>query len=226
MRIDGYFKENGFRQCMYEHAIYVKSRRGETLIVALYVDDLIFMGNRSIMVEDFKEAMMKEFEMIDLGFIKYFLGLEVKQHEKGIFVSQEAYAKEILKRFGMENCNPIATLMELGTKLSRYDEGEEMDANLYRNLIESLRYLTCTRSDIIFVVDVASRYMESSRTSHWKAAKRILRYVRGMGDLGLHYLKTNSFKLIGYSDSDWCGDIDDRKSTSGFAFYVGHTVFT
>jgi hypothetical protein len=79
----------------------------------------------------------------------------------------------------MENCNPIATLMELGTKLSRYDEGDETNANLYRSLIGSLRYLTCTRPDIIFVVSVASRYMESPRTSHWMAAKRILRYVRG-----------------------------------------------
>jgi Reverse transcriptase (RNA-dependent DNA polymerase) len=86
MRIDGYFKENDFKQCPYKHAIYVKSRRGETLIVALYVDDLIFMGNNSIMMEEFKRAMMKEFEMTDLRLIKYFLGLEVKQHEKDIFV--------------------------------------------------------------------------------------------------------------------------------------------
>jgi hypothetical protein len=95
----------------------------------------------------------------------------------------------------MENCNPIATLMELGTKLSRYDEGDEVDANLYRSLIGSLRYLTCTRPDIIFAISVASRYMESLRTSHLVATKRILRYVRGIVDLGLHYSKTNSFKL-------------------------------
>jgi Reverse transcriptase (RNA-dependent DNA polymerase) len=204
----------------------VKSRRGKTLIVALYVDYIIFMGNSSIIMEEFKRAMMKKFEMIDLGLIKYFLGLEVKQHEKDIFVSQEAYAKEILKRFGMENCNPIAISMELGTKFLRYDEGEEVDANLYRSLIRSLRYLTCTRPDIMFVVGVASRYMERPMTSHWKAAKRILRYVRGTVDLGLHYSKTNSFKLVGYSDSDWCGDIDDTKSTLEFTFYVGDTVFT
>jgi hypothetical protein len=126
----------------------------------------------------------------------------------------------------MKNCNPIATPMELDTKLSRYDEGEEVDANVYRSLIGSLRYLTCTRPDIMFVVGMASRYMESPRISHWKAAKRILIYVRGTVDLGLHYSKTNNFKLAGYSDSDWCGDIDDMKSTSGFAFYVGDTVFT
>jgi hypothetical protein len=124
----------------------------------------------------------------------------------------------------MENCNPIATPMELGTKFSRYDEGEEVDANLYRSLIRSLRYLTCIRPDLMFVVGVSSRYMESPRTSHCKAAKRILRYVRGTVDLGQHYSKTNSFKIADYSDSDWCGDIDDGKSTSGFTFYVGDSL--
>jgi Reverse transcriptase (RNA-dependent DNA polymerase) len=156
--------------------------------------------------------MMKKFEMMDLGLMKYFFGLLVKQHEKDIFISQEVYAKDILKRFGMKNCNSIATPMKLGSKLSRYDEGEEVDANIYRS--------------IILTVDVASQYMESPRTSHWKAAKRILRYVRGTVDLGLHYSKTNSFKFAGYSDSDWCEDIDDRKSTSVFALHVGDTVFT
>jgi Reverse transcriptase (RNA-dependent DNA polymerase) len=81
-RIDGYFKKNGFKQCPYEHAIYVKSRKRETLIVVLYIDDLIVMGNSSRMVEEFKGAMIKEFKMTDLGLINYFLGLEVKQHEK------------------------------------------------------------------------------------------------------------------------------------------------
>jgi hypothetical protein len=126
----------------------------------------------------------------------------------------------------MENYNPIATVMELGTKLSVYDEGDELDGNLYRSLIKSLRYLTCTRSDIIYVVGVVSRYMESPRTSHWKAVKRILRYVRSIVDLELHYSKTNSSKLAGYSNGDWCGDIDNKKNTLGFAFYVGDTIFT
>jgi hypothetical protein len=101
--------------------------------------------------------------MIDIRLMKYFLGLKVKQHERGIFVSRETYAKDILKRFDMENYNPIGTLMDLSIKLSTYDKGDRVDANLYRSLIECLWYLTCTRSNIIFIVDMASRYMESSR---------------------------------------------------------------
>jgi hypothetical protein len=90
--------------------------------------------------------------------------------------------------------------MELDTKLSRYDKKEEMDVNLYRSLTESLRYLTCTRPDIAFIIGVASRNMESPIISHWKTVKMILRYVQGIVDIRLHYLKTNNFKFADYSD--------------------------
>ncbi|KAJ4756551.1 polyprotein [Rhynchospora pubera] len=204
-RIDQYFKSHGFVQCPYEHALYVKVKNGEMLVVALYVDDLIFTGNSGEMIEEFKKAMMREFEMTDLGLMSYFLGLEIKQSDDGIFISQEAYAKEVLKRFNMANCNPVSTPVECGVKLSRHDKGNVIDATLYKSLVGSLRYLTCTRPDILYAVGLVSRFMEEPRTTHWKAIKRILRYIQ---------------------DSDWGGDTDDRKSTSGFVFYVGNTAFT
>ena len=165
-RIDAYFKEHGFVQCPYEHALYVKVRKNDILFVALYVDDLIFSGNNLDMIEKFKLEMTKEFEMTDLGHMSYFLGLEVKQDESGIFVSQEAYAKEILKRFKMEDCNPVSTPVESGTNLSRYDEGTEVDATVYRSLVGCLRYLTCTRPDIAYGVGLVSRYMEEPKMTH------------------------------------------------------------
>ena len=131
-RIDSYFKEKRFEQCPYEYALYVKIREGEKLVVTLYVDDLIFMGNSQRLIDEFKEDMKKEFEMTDLGLMKYFLGIEVKQLKEGIFISQEGYAKDILKRFGMEDSNPMATPMEPRAKLSRNDEGVVIDENLYR----------------------------------------------------------------------------------------------
>jgi hypothetical protein len=126
----------------------------------------------------------------------------------------------------MSDCNPIATPMELGAKLSKLEEGEVMNSNTYQSMISSLRYLTCTRPDIAFIVGVASRFMEEPRYPHLKAVKRILRCVKGTEDLGLFYQKTYIFELIGYVDSDWYGDIDDRKSTSGYVFYMGGTTFT
>jgi hypothetical protein len=126
----------------------------------------------------------------------------------------------------MNECNPVNTLVGSGTKLSRYDEGETVDATLYKILVESLRYLTCTRSDIAYGVGLVSRYMEEPKMTHWKAIKRILRYVKGTLSHGLYYSHTNEFDLVGYSDSDWSENLDDRKSTLDFMFFMGSTTFT
>ena len=120
----------------------------------------------------------------------------------------------------MENCKVVATPVECGVKLLRFDEGEKVNPTLFRKLVESLRYLTCSRPDILYGVGLISRYMESPTCSHMKAAKRILRYVKGTWDYGMFYSSCQNFNLVGYSDSDWVGDIDDRKSTSGFLFCI------
>lgn len=97
---------------------------------------------------------------------------------------------------------------------------------MFKSLVGSLGYLTCTRPDILYGVGLVSRYMESPTTTHFKAVKRILRYVKGTIDFGLLYPSSNEFKLVGYSDSDCGGDVDDRKSTTGFVFYLGSSAFT
>ncbi|KAH9735937.1 hypothetical protein KPL71_017913 [Citrus sinensis] len=225
-RIDNYFQEKGFTKCPYEHALYVKEKDGDILIVCLYVDDLIFTGSNPSLFEEFKRVMIKEFEMTDIGLMTYYLGIEVKQKEEDIFISQESYAKEILKRFKMNDCKPISTPVECGVKLSKYDEGEDINPTFFKSLVGSLRYLTCTRPDILYAVGLVSRYMENPKTTHFKAAKRILRYIKGTINFGLLYSFSNDYKLIGYSDSDWGGDVDDRKSTTGFVFFMGDTAFT
>jgi Reverse transcriptase (RNA-dependent DNA polymerase) len=161
-RIDSYLKKNEFKQCPYEHALYVKKKEGNLLYVALYVDDLIFMGNNEKMIKEFKEVTTQEFEMTDLGLMKYFLGIQVRQDKIGIFVSQEAYAKDILKKNKMDECNPVSTLMELGTKLSKFEGGDRVDASKYRSLVGSLRYLTCTRPDIAYNVGVVDSWKNRS----------------------------------------------------------------
>ena len=226
-RIDRYFQDHGFIKCPHEYALYVKEdQAGGFMLVCLYVDDLIFTGNNVKMFEEFKKVMAQEFEMTDIGLMSYYLEIEVKQVDGVIYISQEAYAKKILEKFKMEKCKPVSTPIECGAKMSRFDESKKVDASLYRSLIGSLRYLTCTRPDIAFAVGVASRFQEDPRHPHLKAVKMILRYVKVTEGLGLHYTKTNQFELAGYVDSDWCGDIDDRKSTSGFAFFMGGTAFT
>ncbi|XP_022847542.1 uncharacterized protein LOC111370064 [Olea europaea var. sylvestris] len=164
--------------------------------------------------------MAQEFEMADIGIMAYYLGIEVKQMEDCIFISQEGYAKEILKKFNMEGCKPVCTPVKCGIKLSKNDEGEKLNPTLFKSLVESLRYLTCTRPDILFGVGLISRYIEKPTMTHMKIAKRILHYIKGTLDYGLVYSSSNEFKLVGYSDSDWGGDSDDKKSTTGYIKYL------
>ncbi|KAK2973040.1 hypothetical protein RJ640_021799 [Escallonia rubra] len=135
-------------------------------------------GNNPSMFKEFKNAMAQEFEMTDIGLMSYYLGIEVKQRDNGIFISQEGYAKEILKKFKMDDANPVNTPVECGVKLSKKDVGEKVDPTFLKSLVGSLRYLTCTRPDILFGVGLISRYMEALTGTHMKAAKRILRYLK------------------------------------------------
>ncbi|KAH9751814.1 hypothetical protein KPL71_014449 [Citrus sinensis] len=224
--MDKYFQENCFTKCPYEHALYVKENDGDILIVCLYMDDLIFIGSDPSLFEEFKRVMIKEFEMTDIGLMAYCLSIEVKQKEEGICISQESYIKEILKRFKMNDCKPISMLVECRVKLSKHDEGEDIDPTFFKSLVGSLRYLTCTRLDILYVVGLMSRYVENLKTTHFKVAKRILRYIKGTTNFGLLYSFSIDYKLVGYSDSNWGGDVDDRKSTTGFVFFMGDTAFT
>jgi hypothetical protein len=162
--------------------------------------------------------------MTGLCLMRYFLGIEVNQNEKGIFISQSKYANEILKRFNIMNCKEAPTPIVTGLKLSKDDKGSKVDSTLYKQLVGSIMYLTSTRPEIMFVVSLISRFMESPKVSHWQTGKIILKYVSGTRNYGILYSRSSDFKLIGYTDSDCVGSIDDRKSTSDYVFHFGSSV--
>lgn len=221
-RIEAYFLKTGFVKCPYEHTLSIKyENNGKLLIVCLYVDDLIYTGNDRSMFDRFKESMMKEFDMSDLGLMHYFLGIEVVQSTRGIFISQRKYVQELLNKFQMRDCNPTATPAEAGLKLVKDPQGERVDNTLYKQIVGSLMYLTGTRPDIMHVVSLISRFMECPKEMHLAAAKRILRYLKGTIDYGIMYKNGEKSELFGFTDSDYAGDLDDRKSTSGYAFMMG-----
>lgn len=226
-RIDEYFRRNGFIKSPHEHTLYTKKNGyRDIMIVCLYVDDMIFTGNNPGMSDDFKKAMTKEFEMTDIGEMSYFLGVEVKQMQDGIFVSQKKYAEQILNKFKMKDCKPVVTPADPGMKLSVDSTRESINPTLFKSLVGSLRYLTITRPDITYAVGLVSRFMEKPKQDHLIAAKRILRYIKGTMNHGLFYTHSQDSKLVGYSDSDYGGDLDDRKSTSGYAFHISSAVFS
>ncbi|XP_019259248.1 PREDICTED: uncharacterized protein LOC109237396 [Nicotiana attenuata] len=205
---------------------YKNAKNGDILLVCLYVDDLIITGNNPKMLEEFKKAMAREFEMTDIGLMSYYLGIQVAQRKDVIFISQGEYAKEILKKFEMENCNPVSTPVECEAKIFKHGDGDRVNPIFFKSLIGSLRYLSCTRPDILFGVGLLSRFMETPTISHLKVAKRILRYIKGTLDYGILYSSSKESKSVGYCDSDWAGDIYYRKSTTGFVFFLGNSAFT
>lgn len=148
-------------------------------------------------------------------------GLEIKQGEDGVFVSQRKYAEDLLKRFNMIDCKAASTPMNINEKLQLEDGTEKADATLFRSLVGGLIYLTHTRPDIAFSVGMVSRFMHNPSRQHFGAAKRLLRYIAGTQDFGIWYSNVADFKLIGFTDSDWAGSLDDRRSTSGYVFTFG-----
>jgi hypothetical protein len=223
--VDSYLIKSGFSRRQNDPTLYTPiDQHGKILIVCLYVDDMIYTGNLEL--TNFKHDMQSEFEMTDLGIMKYFLGIEVDQSTKGIFVCQKKYAVDIIKRFHIEGCNPTETPITLGTKLSKNDEGPIVDSTLYKILVGSFLYLIANRPDIMYAASLVSRFMESRKYSHWKMAKRIMRYVAGNLKFGLCYTKSDSNQLYGYTHSDFAGNLDDRKSTSGHVFQLGTNLIS
>ena len=175
-RIEAYFLREGFLKCPYEHTLFVKIiDGGKMLVVCVYVDDLIFTGNDVVMFEKFKKTMMIEFDMTDLGMLHYFVGIEVVQSAAGIFISQKKYVKEILDRFQMTNCNSVNTPIEYGLKLTKDHGGKNVDSTLYKQIVETLIYLTATRPNVMYVVSLISRHMDTLTEMYLLVAKRIFR---------------------------------------------------
>ena len=182
---------------------------------------MTYMSSSTSLIDEFRICMKKEFEMSNLGLLHYFLGLEVKQVEDRIFVSQRKYAIDLLKRFNVLNCKVVATPMNLNEKLQPSDGTEEVNSSYFRSLVGGLIYLTHTRPDIAFSVGLISIFMHSPSMHHLGAAKRILRYIAGTTDFGLWYGHVSEFRLLGYTDSDWAGCLEDRRSISGYIFSLG-----
>nr|GEW91104.1 copia-type polyprotein [Tanacetum cinerariifolium] len=215
-RIETYFIKAGFTRSNSEHTLFIKrTLDGKMLFVNIYVDDLLFTGNDEQLLNEFKESMKCEFEMSDLGKMRYFMGIDVLQTAAGIHVSQYKYAIEILSRFKMSDCNAVMNPIVPGCKL-KSEEGELVDETLFKSLVGSLMYITTTRPDIQFIVSYISRFMSKPTDSHLVAAKRVLRYLQGTLDYGIWYRRGGKGEMEVFTDSDFAGDWNDRKSTSGY----------
>ncbi|GJT71095.1 ribonuclease H-like domain-containing protein [Tanacetum coccineum] len=159
--------------------------------------------------------------MSSIGELTFFLGLQVKQKEDGIFISQDKYVTEIFKKFGFSDVKTANTPMETHKPLLKDADGEDVDEHMYRSMIGSLMYLTSSRPDIMFGVCVCARFQVNPKVSHLYVVKRIFRYLKGQSKLGLWYHKDSPFDLVAYTDSDYARASLDRKSITGGCQFLG-----
>eukprot|EP00253_Pinus_taeda_P011710 PITA_11710 len=218
-RIDNHLMKLGFTRSDADPKLYFKVEKDKPLILVLYVDDLFLTGANPL-IKKCKRELVSEFEMKDLGPRHYFLGLEVWQKAGEIFLSQGKYVMKILERFGMVDCKPVTTLMELHFKKLCVAGPELGNASEYCQLIGALMFLVNSHPNICFAVNTLSQYMVEPHHIHWIAAKNLLRYLWGTITHGLRYTIGN-VRLHGYSDANWASSVLDRKSTSGCCFSLG-----
>ncbi|KAL5799508.1 hypothetical protein ACOSQ4_032392 [Xanthoceras sorbifolium] len=173
-----------------------------------------------------KSELTRQFEMKDLGSLRYFLGIEVAVSPKGYLLSQSKYTTEILERAPLTDTRTADTPSELNARYSPSDGTPLSDPTLYRTIVGSLVYLTITRPDIAYAVHIVSQFVASPTTIHWAAVLRILRYLRGTIFQSLLLPSTSSLQLRAYSDADWAHDSTDRKSVTGFCIFLGDSLIS
>ncbi|GKD85866.1 uncharacterized mitochondrial protein-like protein [Tanacetum coccineum] len=174
-----YLLDNGFQRGKIDKTLFIRRDKGDILLVQVYVDDIIFGSTRKSLCTEFEKMMHKKFQMSSMGELTFFLGLQVKQKEDRIFISQDKYMTEILKKFGFIDVKTASTPLETQKPLLKDEDGEEVDVHMYRSMIGSLMYLTSSRPNIMFAVCACARYQVNPKVSHLHAVKRIFRYLKG-----------------------------------------------
>ncbi|GKB32735.1 putative ribonuclease H-like domain-containing protein [Tanacetum coccineum] len=219
-------KKHGYKRGTIDKTLFIKRDKKDIMLVQVYVDDIIFGSTNKSWCDEFEALMKSRFQMSSMGELTFFLGLQVKQNKAGIFISQDKYVAEILKKFDLVNVKAAITPMETKVALTKDEEAIDVDVHLYRSMIGSLMYLTASRPDIMYAVCVCSRFQVTPKTSHLNAVKRIFKYLKGKPNLGLWYPRESPFDLEAFSDSDYGGSNLDRKSTTGGCQFLGQRLIS
>ena len=226
-RFDSFIISLEYNRLSSDHCTYYKRfDDNDFIILLLYVDDMLVVGPNKDRIQELKAQLAREFDMKDLGPANKILGMQINRDRKDrkIWLSQKNYLRKVLRRFNMQDCKPISTPLPINCKLSSgmspSSEAERMEMSRvpYASAVGSLMYaMICTRPDIAQAVGVVSRFMADPGREHWNVVKRILRYVKGTSDVALCF-GGSEFVVRGYVDSDFAGDLDKRKSTTGYVF--------
>ncbi|GJV23170.1 putative ribonuclease H-like domain-containing protein [Tanacetum coccineum] len=216
-----YLLDNEFQKGKINKTLFIKRYKGDILLVHVYVDEIIFGTTNKKLCIAFEKLMQEKFQMSSMGELTFFLGLQVQQTKDGIFISQDKYVGEILKKFRFTKVKTASTQMETQKPLLKDEDGEKVDVHMYRSMIGSLMYLASLRPDIMFAVCACARYQVNLIVSHLHAVKRIFKYLKGQQKLGLWYPKDSPFDLVAYINSDYARTNLDKKYTTGCCQFFG-----
>ncbi|GJX33721.1 retrovirus-related pol polyprotein from transposon TNT 1-94 [Tanacetum coccineum] len=201
--------------------LFTRKAGRNILLVQIYVNDIICSSTNPAMCDEFAKIMTSKFKISMMGKISFFLGLQISQSPRGIFINQSNYALEIIKKYGMLSSDPVDTLMVDKSKLDEDLQGNPVDPTHYYGMIGSLIYLTSSRPDLVFAVCMCARYQAKPTEKHLHAVKQIFRYLKGTNDLGLWYSKDSYITLTAYADVDHVGYQDTKRNTFGSAQFLG-----
>jgi transposase InsO family protein len=236
-KLNTFLSEQGFTRLQSDHAVYIRQTRSSLVILAMHVDDLMILTDSKEGMVNIKQALSSAFEMTDCGEIHFYLGIQIRRNRqnKQITLSQSSFAEQIIRRFRMENAKPVGTPLDPSVKLTQATEAEPISTSrttYFRQIIGSLMYLMiATRPDIAAAISIISQFAARPTEAHLAAAKRVLRYIKGTVNYGLYQGMEPSDgqdsdkarpQLYGYSDANWGNDLDTRKSTSGYIFYLSY----
>ena len=226
-RFTQFVKRQDYKQSQSDHTLFIKhSNDGKMSILIVYVDDIILTGNDLKEMETLKMKLATEFEVKDLGEMRYFLGMEIARSKKGISVSQRKYILDLLQDTGMSACKPADTPIDPNLKLGNIKEGVPVNTQQYQRLVGRLIYLSHTRPDIAFAVSMISQFMHCPFEEHLEAANRILRYLKSCPGKGLLFRRGEDRGVEAFTDADYAGSDVDRRSTSGYCTYVWGNLVT
>ena len=230
-RINDYLTDNQFKRCVSDPCIYYRHYAEKDFdLLSIWVDDIVIIAPLS-RIETIKKTLSKEFKMTDEGNLSYILGINVTRdrNHRTIHLNQPRYIDLLLERFNMTDANPSSTPSDVNVKLQKPQQDNIAPNIPYRQAVGSLMYLMLTtRPDIAAALNKISQYSSNFDNSHWTAAKRILRYIKGTRNHGLslggNSKSKSDVELLGYCDSDYAGDLDDRRSTTGYLFFINECL--
>ncbi|XP_042958218.1 uncharacterized mitochondrial protein AtMg00810-like [Carya illinoinensis] len=191
------------------------------MYLLIYVDDIVITSSKQSAITNLISDLGLAFPVKDLGSLSFFLGIEVDYTAGGLVLSQRKYIKHLLSRSNMLHAKPMTSPMAVSLKLSKFDTPDFEDVTLYCSIVGGLQYFSITRPNISYSINKVCQFMHSPKASHWSAVKRILRYLKATINNGLFFASNSSLTLQAYSDADWEGCPDDRRSIGGFCIYLG-----